>query len=72
MSQKARKIIFDLYNAFYSDIQLMPDEYRESANNSKMQKGESGHARVVSDYIAGMTDRYAIAEHERIFNARII
>ncbi len=72
MSQKARKIIFDLYNAFYSDIQLMPDEYRESANNSKMQKGKSGHARVVSDYIAGMTDRYAIAEHERIFNARII
>ena len=38
----------------------------------KNKKGDKGQARTVADYIAGMTDRYAIAEHERIFNAKII
>lgn len=69
---KAKKIISDLYAAFYDDAGLMPDEYREKANICQQQKGDNGRARVVSDYIAGMTDRYAIAEHERIFNARTI
>ncbi len=69
---KAKKIIFDLYAAFYNDIYLMPDEYREKANACRQQKKDSGRARVVSDYIAGMTDRYAIAEHKRIFNTGII
>ena len=72
MSQKARNIIFDLFDAFYKDVRLLPDEYREFAAHAEQCKGKSGRAREVSDYIAGMTDRYAIAEHERIFNARII
>lgn len=72
MSQKARNIIYDLYTAFFNDIRLLPDEYQNLALNAENKKGESGLARVVADYIAGMTDRYAIAEHERIFNARII
>ena len=72
MSKKAKKIISDLYTAFYNDIHLMPDEYRDHANFSAQQKGDDGRTRVVADYIAGMTDRYAIAEHERIFNAKIV
>lgn len=72
MSQKAKKIISDLYMAFNEDIRLLPDEYRDDANFAMQENGDSGRARIVSDYIAGMTDRYAIAEHERIFNARII
>ncbi|MFK7814703.1 MAG: deoxyguanosinetriphosphate triphosphohydrolase [Gammaproteobacteria bacterium] len=72
MSQKAKKIILDLYMSFYNDIKLMPSEYQESATNMQIQKGDKGRARIVADYIAGMTDRYAIAEHERIFNAKII
>ncbi len=72
MSQKARKIIFDLYTAFYDDIHLMPDEYRNYAMAAQQNKGTGGLARVAADYIAGMTDRYAIVEHERIFNVKII
>jgi dGTPase len=72
MSQKAKKIILDLYTSFYNDIKLMPDEYQEYATTAQQQKGDKGQARIVADYIAGMTDRYAIAEHERIFNAKII
>ncbi len=72
MSQKAKKIILDLYTSFYNDIKLMPDDYQEYASAAQQQKGDHGRARTVADYIAGMTDRYAIAEHERIFNAKII
>ncbi|MEM7401298.1 MAG: deoxyguanosinetriphosphate triphosphohydrolase [Pseudomonadota bacterium] len=72
MSQKAKNIIIDLYNSFYNDIKLMPDEYQQYANLARTQKGDSGTARIVADYIAGMTDRYAIAEHERLFNAKTI
>ena len=72
MSQKAKKIVLDLYSSFYNDINLMPDEYRSYAESAQAKKGDSGRARIVADYIAGMTDRYAIAEHERIFNAKII
>lgn len=72
MSQKAKKIILDLYTSFYNDIKLMPDEYQEYATTAQQNKGAKGQARIVADYIAGMTDRYAIAEHERIFNAKII
>ncbi len=72
MSNKAKKILFDLYAAFYNDVHLMPNEHRDRASFCQGQKGDSGRARVVADYIAGMTDRYAIAEHERVFNAKII
>ncbi len=72
MSQKAKKIILDLYTSFYNDTKLMPEEYQGYASTALEQKGEKGKARIVADYIAGMTDRYAIAEHERIFNAKTI
>jgi dGTPase len=59
MSSKAGRIISDLYTAFTGDARLLPPEHqaRESLEG----------ARAVADYIAGMTDRYAIREHRRIF-----
>ena len=72
MSQKAKNIILELYNAFYADPKLMPKEYQQYVNVGLKNKGAEGKARAVADYIAGMTDRYAIAEHERMFNAKTI
>ena len=59
MSAKASRIITDLYTAFTGDARLLPPEHqaRESLEG----------ARAVADYIAGMTDRYAMREHRRIF-----
>ncbi|MBU4499970.1 MAG: deoxyguanosinetriphosphate triphosphohydrolase, partial [Gammaproteobacteria bacterium] len=59
MSAKASRIISDLYTAFIGDARLLPPEHqaRESLEG----------ARAVADYIAGMTDRYAMREHRRIF-----
>lgn len=59
MSNKARKIIQDLFGAFINDKQLLPPQFQESARDDL--------PRTVSDYIAGMTDRYAIKEHRRLF-----
>ena len=68
MSHKAGNVINKLFQAMLNDLRLMPPEYREKAQLEKEQKGESGRARIVSDYIAGMTDRYAIKEYKRIFD----
>ena len=46
----------------------MPPEYKDKAKQAECNSNESGRARVVADYIAGMTDRYAIKEYERIFD----
>ena len=59
MSAKAGRIIRELFNAFINDTGLMPTEFQVHAETDK--------ARAVSDYIAGMTDRYAIREHRRLF-----
>ena len=59
MTAKARRIIGDLFQAFMDDPRLLPPQF-----NPRM---ESARARSVADYVAGMTDRYAIREHRRIF-----
>ncbi len=58
MSAKAHRIIRELFQAFMDDEHLLPPQYQRTGNE---------RPRVVADYIAGMTDRYAIREHRRIF-----
>jgi len=57
MSTKARQIVTDLFNAFVQEPRLLPTDH---------QKRAGGH-RAIADYVAGMTDRYAIKEHQRLF-----
>ena len=59
MSTKARRIVTELFAALLSDTRLLPPEFQEQA-------GE-GAPRAIADYVAGMTDRYAILEHRRLF-----
>ncbi|MEN8107974.1 MAG: deoxyguanosinetriphosphate triphosphohydrolase [Pseudomonadota bacterium] len=68
MTAKATRTITALFNAFMDDPRLMPDEAREKARLLEQENGDDGRGRAVADYIAGMTDRYAIAEYERTFN----
>ncbi|MDH5447238.1 MAG: deoxyguanosinetriphosphate triphosphohydrolase [Gammaproteobacteria bacterium] len=68
MSAKASRIISALFNAFMDDIGLLPQDYQQSAKDYEKQQAELGRARAVADYIAGMTDRYAITEYGRIFD----
>ncbi|HWU66760.1 MAG TPA: deoxyguanosinetriphosphate triphosphohydrolase [Methylophilus sp.] len=59
MSAKAGRIIEELFTAFIQSPNLMPQEHQQAAKQDQ--------ARAVADYIAGMTDRYAIREHRRLF-----
>lgn len=59
MSAKAGRIIEELFTAFMQSPNLMPHEHQQAAKQDQ--------ARAVADYIAGMTDRYAIREHRRLF-----
>ena len=71
MSAKAALTITAMFEAFFKDLRLMPDEARQHVVTLEASAGEYGRARAVADYIAGMTDRYAIAEYERTFNPAI-
>ena len=71
MTSKAARTITALFNAFFEDSRLLPTGVQQQAAGKEGQYGTDGRARVVADYIAGMTDRYAIAEYERTFNPGI-
>jgi len=63
---QAGLIVRDLFSRFFRGPDPMPAEWAEAA--AKAGASESRRARVVCDYIAGMTDRYAAAEHRRLFD----
>ena len=68
MTNKANTVIRSLFDAFFERPELLPDEHFQAARDMESESGENGRARAVADYIAGMTDRYAIVEHERLFD----
>ena len=68
MTAKARRVVRELYEVFFADPGLMPDEHRAATARKDAAQGPSGRARAAADYIAGMTDRYAILEHRRLFD----
>ncbi len=68
MTFKARHIVKSLFDVFMNDSHLLPPEAQHSAALLAQDQGDSGRARAVADYIAGMTDRYAITEYDRIYN----
>jgi len=59
MSSKARRIVTELFQAFLAEPGLLPPEFQDRAR--------ADTPRAIADYIAGMTDRYAIVEHRRLF-----
>ncbi|UCD68245.1 MAG: deoxyguanosinetriphosphate triphosphohydrolase [Betaproteobacteria bacterium] len=59
MANKARRIVRELFSAFLQEPPLLPPEYQDRAKDDA--------PRAIADYVAGMTDRYAIKEYRRIF-----
>ena len=62
MTAKVQAVLNELFASYMTDVTRMPPQFATVAKS----QGDSGRARVVADYIAGMTDRFALAEHERI------
>ncbi|MEK6750375.1 MAG: deoxyguanosinetriphosphate triphosphohydrolase [Pseudomonadota bacterium] len=67
MSDKAKRILTALFEAFMHDPKLLPPEHAQKAATGEREDGLPGRARAVADYVAGMTDRYAIREYRRLF-----
>jgi dGTPase len=61
MTSKARRIVTDLFDIFIAGPELLPLDYQIAGDDRTAQ------ARKVADYIAGMTDRYAMREYRRLF-----
>ncbi len=68
MSAKAAQVIERLFAALLEDPGLLPPAEQERLRHLEALTGDSGRARAVADYIAGMTDRYALLEYRRLFD----
>ena len=67
MEDKAREVIEKLFYRFLESPELLPANV---AAHFIREKGNNNEKRIVCDYIAGMTDRYALDEYDKIFNPR--
>ncbi len=59
---KAQRLLTELFDAYHSDPRLLPRDYQ--------REDPAAQPRAIADYLAGMTDRYAIREHQRLFSMR--
>jgi dGTPase len=66
------RVVQSLFAAFMEDPERMPPQYRDKARAREAEQGPAGRARLVADYIAGMTDRYALREYARLFGATLL
>lgn len=64
MTSKARRVISAIFDLLFAEPELLPAEWRGRAE----EKDDAGRARMIADYIAGMTDRYALEVHRKLFN----
>ena len=61
---RAQRVVRDLFEAYVADPKLLPANWREES----FTDDKSRFARQVCDFIAGMTDRYALAQHKELFD----
>ena len=59
---KAQRLLSELFEAYHADARLLPRAYQHDEPTRQ--------PRAIADYLAGMTDRFAIREHQRLFSMR--
>jgi dGTPase len=64
MSHKARRVVRELFQLFLAEPECLPSEWRVAA----ICGDAAARARTIADYLAGMTDRFALDEHRRLFD----
>ena len=70
MVRKSQRVVRELFAAFMDEPELLPDTALRTATRLERRNGQPGRARAVADYIAGMTDRFAIAEYDRLVDPK--
>jgi dGTPase len=73
MASKAERVVSEIFHAYMDNPSMLPERQQ-----LELQQAQSKHvlslerqARIIADYIAGMTDRYALEEYERLFNVSV-
>jgi len=61
MSSKAKMVVDGLFRAYVENTMLLPKKYQKKLE-------EESQERIICDYIAGMTDRYALDEYKKLFD----
>ena len=61
----AETVVRDLFERYMGE----PEEMPGPGARPREREGQAGRAAVVADFVAGMTDRYALSEHRRLFDA---
>ena len=68
MTSKAKRVVSEMFELLFREPELLPTEWRARAE----AKDEAGRARMIADYIAGMTDRYALELHRKLFDPEVL
>lgn len=72
MSRKGELLVQGLFEILSENLDLLPKEWQIRASEAAKRKQKSGSLRVITDYIAGMTDRYAIEEYQRLTDLSVL
>jgi len=71
MTEQADTVVTGLFHIYFEDTGQLPPEHRVRADESESESGDRGRARAVADYVAGMTDRYALSEYQRLIDPEL-
>ncbi|SVB16847.1 uncharacterized protein METZ01_LOCUS169701, partial [marine metagenome] len=66
MTRKAEEIVTALFETYMENLAALPAEHANKVERCQAENGVAGSARAIADYIAGMTDRYAISAYQRL------
>ena len=65
-NDRGARMVQALFSVYFEDLTELPDASAKQAREAECELGTAGRSRVVADYIAGMTDRYAEREYARL------
>jgi len=73
MANKAERVLRDIFEVYIQNPSMLPENQQAEMDESKALHAltDKRQARIIADYIAGMTDRYALEEHDRLFNVHV-
>lgn len=71
MTSRADSIVSGLFELYLNDPAVMPEEHTNKAQQFEQESGTTGRARAVADYVAGMTDRYALSAYKELIDDSI-
>ena len=71
MASKAHRVVTDMFGLLMAEPNCLPAQWQRTGNDQPGQIDDTRQARLIADYIAGMTDRFAMIEYARLFDLNV-